>query len=240
MVERDYAGAEKILTDSSLEDFLPAWSPPKVILSGPHQPRSRRHRIGPALFCRGEAGYRKVDARLPRRCTASCPSRITLCLHAEERGCHSRKSSSPRTRARKPERISWRQSCGQPGAGLCTRGRAGPGDHANRASPVNSRRRSCGRIFRVASRSPNSVCGGSGTRFAATPVSKKFSQERSRRQSISRDCEFGEICSPNSGHPIFTNWSSLRASSDGTTAPCYVSTRSSGETESAADWRNIG
>ena len=58
MLERDYATAEKILTDSPLEDF-PRRRRPENILPGPHRPRSRRHRIGPALFCRGEAGYSK-------------------------------------------------------------------------------------------------------------------------------------------------------------------------------------
>ena len=59
---------------------------------------------------------------------------------AQSRGSHSRKSSSDRTRARKPERISWRHHSGQSGAGVCTRGRAGPGDHAHRASPFHARR----------------------------------------------------------------------------------------------------
>ena len=70
---------------------------------------------------------------------ASRSTRITLRLHAEEGGCHPRRSSRGRTRAGKPERISWRSLGGQSGAGLCARGRTGPGDHADRASPFHSR-----------------------------------------------------------------------------------------------------
>ena len=139
MLERDYATAEKIVTDSPLEDFPWAMRRPEDILPGPHRARSRRHRIGPALFCRGEARYRKAGARRSRRGMASCPTRFTLRLHAEEGGCHSRKSSSRRTRARKPGRISWHPLGDQSGAGLCTCWRAGPGDHADRASAFHSR-----------------------------------------------------------------------------------------------------
>jgi tetratricopeptide (TPR) repeat protein len=104
----------------SVGSFSLGISRPEDILPGPHRPCSRRHRIGPALFYRGEASYRKAGARRSRRGMASCPTRFTLRLHAEQGGCYSRKSSSRRTRARKPGRISWHPLGDQSGAGLCT------------------------------------------------------------------------------------------------------------------------
>jgi tetratricopeptide (TPR) repeat protein len=89
MLERDYATAEKIVTESPLEDFPKAGDAPKV-LPGTHRPRSRRHRIGPALFCRGGANFRKAAARRSRRCRTSRRTRLTLCLHAKEGGGRSR------------------------------------------------------------------------------------------------------------------------------------------------------
>ena len=66
MLERDYATAEKILADSPSGRIL-GHRRPEHILPGSHRPRPRRHRIGPALFCRGEASYRKAGARRSRR-----------------------------------------------------------------------------------------------------------------------------------------------------------------------------
>ena len=99
MLERDYAAAEKILTDSPLEDFYS------------EMPRKHFTRAAsPSLA----ATSNRLSAILPRRRRISksecatiptlrsvMPSWITLRLHAEEGGCHSRKSTSCRTRARK-------------------------------------------------------------------------------------------------------------------------------------------
>ena len=139
MLERDYAAAEKILTDSPLEDFPQAGDAPKTFYQGRTALARGDIESAQRYFAAAAPSFRKAGARRSRRCRASCPTRITLRLHAEEGGCHSRKSSGRRTRARKPGRISRRICGGQSGAGLCTRWRTGPGDHADRASPFHSR-----------------------------------------------------------------------------------------------------
>ena len=135
-------------------------------------------------FAAATPDFRRTSARRSRCCRASCETRITLRLHAEKGGCPSRSSSSGRTRARKPKRISWRLCGGQSRAGLCTRGRTGPGDHADRASPFHSRAGPRAGSSVEASRSPSFVCAGNGIRCAAIRASRRSSPDRSRRRFI--------------------------------------------------------
>ena len=174
MLERDYATAEKIVTDSPLEDFPDAGDAPKPFYQGRIALARGDIESAQRYFAAARPDYRRAGARRSRRCRASCPTRITLRLHAEEGGCHSRKSSSRRTRARKRKRISWPPLRGQSGAGLCTRWRAGPGDHADRASPFHSRRCLVTRMFRIALRSLNFVCGWEWDSLRSNPRFQKI------------------------------------------------------------------
>ena len=139
MLERDYATAEKILTDSPLEDF-------------PRPETPRKHftwAASPSLA----ATSNRPSAILPRRGQIS-KSGCATTRHAERHAqlgllyaYMQRKEDAIREGRRavelepeSQERISWRCLGGQSGAGLCTRWRAGPGDHTDRASPFHSRR----------------------------------------------------------------------------------------------------
>ena len=59
MLERDYAAAEKLLSDLPLES-LQEEHYPKNILPWPDRPCPRRLRIGPALLCRDDTSSRKM------------------------------------------------------------------------------------------------------------------------------------------------------------------------------------
>ena len=138
MLERDYAAAEKILSDLPVEKFQASDAP-------------KTYYQGRTALARGdkESAQRYFAATMPAleermRDDPDDPERhalhrITLCLHAQKGGCHPGRSSGRRTRARKPERISRRYVRGQSGAGVCTHWRTGPGDHTDRASAFHSR-----------------------------------------------------------------------------------------------------
>ena len=184
MLERDYATAEKILTDSPLEDFPRAGDAPKTFYQG---------RIA---LARGdiESAQRYFAAARP-----DIEKRVRDDPDVAERHAQlgllyaymQRKEDAIRESRRAVELEPESQNAfhgalygGQSGAGLCTRWRAGPGDHADRASPLHSRRGLSTRIFRITSRWPIFVCAGNGIRCEAIRVSRRSSPDRSRRQFI--------------------------------------------------------
>jgi tetratricopeptide (TPR) repeat protein len=136
MLERDYDSAERILADY----------------------RGGKLVEGPKTFYQGRTALARGDAESAQRYFAAAtpvteqqvrddpddPNHhadlglLYAYMHRKEDALPG-SSARGRTRARKPGRISWGYLGGQPHVSLCTRGRTGPGDHADRASPFHSR-----------------------------------------------------------------------------------------------------
>ena len=140
MLERDYATAEKIVTDSPSQDFPKAGDAPKTFYQGRIALARGDIESAQRYFAAARPDIEKRVRDDPD--VAERHARLGLLYAYMQRkgGCHSRRSSCYRTRARKRKRISRPPRRGQSGAGLCTRWRAGPGDHADRAPPFHSRR----------------------------------------------------------------------------------------------------
>ena len=72
MLERDYATAEKVLTDSQLEDFAHAGDASKTFYQGRIALARGDTESAQRYFAAAAPDFRKAGARRSRRCRASC------------------------------------------------------------------------------------------------------------------------------------------------------------------------
>ena len=191
MLERDYAAAEKILSDSPLEDFPKTSVTPKTYYQGRTALARGDKRIGPALLCSGDTSYRKAGARRSRRSESATLDLGLLYAYMQ------RKEDAIREGRRAVELEPESQNAfhGALDAANLALVYALVGEQDQAITLIERLLSTPGavivrRILRRASRWPSFVCAGNGTRCEAIRASRKFSPDRSRRRSINRIVRF--------------------------------------------------
>ena len=139
MLERDYAAAEKIVTDSSSENFPGSGDTPKTFYLGRIALAAGDIESAQRYFAAARPDTEKRVHDNPDMAERHAQLGLLYAYMQRKEDAIREGRRAVELGARKPGRISCLCLGSQFGAGLCTCWRAGPSHHTDRASPLRSR-----------------------------------------------------------------------------------------------------